>query len=417
MNSFSKGRGAGSLSRRRFLSGAVASAGTLALADRLAMAQTIASGVAPITIDEIQGWGEVPGVVDIGDNENPYGPSPMAVRAIADQMLNVNRYDFSSVRLLETAIGELHGFDTPPPPTSRYAGSGYPVYVEGGSGFILNQVTLRYGIAGGAGEVMEAAPGYGGVSRYVSGYNRRFGSEIEVLRVPTTSDFKHDLDAMLAAITPRTSLIVITNPNNPSGTILPHADLARFVEAVPDNVMILIDEAYIHFVRESGYQDSVDLSQKHKNVLVCRTFSKIYGLAGLRVGYVVGDKDVIADLNFFGNNDGISNTSCYGAIAALEDRAFVRHVRRMTDNVKEYFYAELEKLGLSYIPSHSSFVLVNAGQDGEALFKRMAARNIMLSRLGMAGNPRMKNHIRFSMGTPDELQVAVSALKEELAAT
>lgn len=416
MTSFSHQQPAGSLSRRRFLSGTLAGAGALALSDRLAMAQSIVSGSSPITVDEIQGWGEVPGVVDIGDNENPYGPSPMAVRAVADRMMDVNRYDFGASRSLESAIGEFHGFATPPPPAHRFAPSGYPVYVEGGSGFILKQVALRFGVAGGAGEIIEASPAYGGVSRAIQGYSRLFGTEITLRRVPTTADFKHDLDAMLAAVTPKTTLVVITNPNNPSGTLVAQADIARFVDALPKRVMVLIDEAYIHFVREAGYQDSISLSQKHKNVIVTRTFSKIYGLAGLRVGYAVGDMDLINELKFLGNSGGMGAISCYAGVAALEDRAFVRHVKRMTNNVKDYFYAELDKLGLSYIPSHSSFVLVNAGRDGEELFKRMAAKKIMLSRLGMDGNPLLKNYIRFSMGTPDEMQVAVSALKEELAA-
>ena len=123
---------------------------------------------------------------------------------------------------------------------------------------------------------------------------------------------------------------------------------------------------------------------------------------------------MINELKFFGNSGGIGSINCYAAIAALEDRAFVRHVKRMTNDVKDYFYAELEKLGLSYTPSHSSFVFVNAGQDGAELQERMATRNILLSRLGMDGNPLLKNYIRFTMGTHDEVQVALSALKEEL---
>jgi len=416
VSSFSSHGKSSPLSRRRFLSGALAGAGTLALSDRLTLAQSIVSANAPVTVDEIQGWGEIPGVVDIGDNENPYGPSPMAIRAVADNLLDVNRYDFGSSRKLETAIGEFHGFPAPPPAPHRFAPSGYPVYIEGGSSFILKQLAVRYGVAGGNGELIEAAPAYGGVTRFVNAYSRLFGTEVTVKRVPTTPDFKHDLDAMLAAITSRTTLIVITNPNNPTGTVVPQEDIARFVAAVPKNVMILIDEAYVHFVREPGYEDSIALSQRHNNVLVARTFSKIYGLAGLRVGYVTGDLDLINELKFLGNSSGIGTLNCYAAIAALEDRAFVREVKRKTNNVKDYFYAELEKLGLSYVPSHSSFVLVDAGQSGAELFQRMAARNIKLSRLGMDGNPLLDNYVRFTMGTHDEVQVAVSALREELAA-
>ena len=404
------------LSRRRFLSGAVAGAGTLALSERMALAQSIVGGPAPLTVDDIRGWGEVPGVVDIGDNENPFGPSPMAVRAVAERIMDVNRYDFGSARELANAIGRYHGFPEPPPPAHRFANSGYPVYVEGGSSFILRLVAERYGVRNGTGEIIEADPGYGGVTRFITSYRDRMGAEVTLKRIPTTADFKHDLDAMLDAVTPDTTLVIITNPNNPTGTIVPQADIERFVAAVPDHVMVLIDEAYIHSVREPGYGDSVALAQRYKNVVVSRTFSKIFGLAGLRVGYAVADAELIDTLRFFGNGGGIGSVNCYAAAAALDDHAFVRRVRRTTNQVKDYFYAELDKLGLSYTPSHSSFVLVNAGQDGAALQRSMEKRKILLSRLGMDGNRRLDNHIRFSMGTPEEVQVAVAAFKEELAA-
>ncbi len=403
------------LSRRRFLTGAVAGAGTLALSERLALARSLAGDPA-LTVADIRGWGEVPGVVDIGDNENPYGPSPLAVRAVADRMLDVNRYDFGSARELENAIGRHHGLPEPPPPANRFASSNYPVYVECGSSFILHLAADRFGVKNGTGEIIEADLGYGGVTRFVTTYRDRYAAEIAIRRVQTTAEFKHDLDAMLDAVTAATTLVVITNPNNPTGTIVPQADIERFVAAVPEHVTVLIDEAYIHFVREPGYGDSVTLTRRYPNVIVTRTFSKIFGLAGLRVGYAVADKALIDELRFFGNSGGIGSINCYAAIAALDDAAFVRRVRRMTNEVKDFFYAELDALGLSYVPSHSSFVLVDAKQDGARLMERMAARKVLLSRLSLEGNPRMKNYVRFTMGTPEEIQVTLDVLKEELAA-
>jgi histidinol-phosphate aminotransferase len=404
----------GAIDRRRFLTGAAAGAGALAFTDRVAIAQAMLGGTSDLTVDDIRGWGEAPGVVDIGDNENPYGPSPMAVRAVAENLMDVNRYDFTSARELANAIGRYHAFPEPPPPTSQWSPSGYPVYVEGGSSFILNLVSHRYGVRNGVGEVIEAEPAYGGVSRFIEVYRDRFGAEVTVKRVPTTADFRHDLDAMLDAVTDATTLVTITNPNNPTGTIVPQADIERFVAAVPGHVMVLIDEAYIDYVREEGYGDSVALTRRYDNVVVSRTFSKIYGLAGLRLGYAVANKALIDDLRFFGNSGGIGSINCYAGIAALDDRAFVRRVRRMTNQVKDYFYAELDRLGLDYVPSHSSFVLVDAGRDGETLARRLRERRILISRLGMDGLPHMKNFVRFSMGTPEELQVTVDALEEIL---
>ena len=416
MGASDKRSAAAGISRRRFLSAGAAAAGALSLAERTAMAEIMLGGTSGLTVEDIRGWGEVPGVVDIGDNENPYGPSPMAVRAVADRMLDVNRYDFGSPRELANAIGAYHGLPEPEPVTFRFAPSNYPVHVEAGSSFILQVVADRYGIRNGRGEIIEANPAYGGVSRYIEGYQRRYGGRVSVKRVPTNADWQHDLDAMRDAVTNRTTLVVITNPNNPTGTIVPQADLERFVESLPRRVTVLIDEAYIDFVREEEYGNSIALTQQYDNVIVSRTFSKIYGLAGLRIGYAIAAKEIADELRFFGNAGGIGSINASAAIAALEDRAFVRRVLRMTNQVKDFFYAELDRLGLEYVPSHSSFVLVNAGQDGAALARRMAERNIMLSRLGMNGNDRMTNYVRFSMGTPEELQVTVDALEEELAA-
>ncbi|MEM9209138.1 MAG: histidinol-phosphate transaminase [Pseudomonadota bacterium] len=410
------GSASAGISRRRFLHAGAAAAGALTLAERTAIAEVMVGGTSGLTVEDIRGWGETPGVVDIGDNENPYGPSPMAVRAVADRLLDVNRYDFGSPRDLANAIGAYHGLPEPEPVTNRFAPSNYPVHVEAGSSFILNVVANRFGIRNGRGEIIEAEPAYGGITRFVDEYQRRFGGRVSVKRVPTTASFQHDLDAMRDAVSNRTTLVVITNPNNPTGTIVPQAALESFVQSLPSRVMVLIDEAYIDFVREEEYGNSIALAQQYENVIVSRTFSKIYGLAGLRIGYAIASRALVDELRFFGNSYGIGSVNASAAIAALDDRAFVRHVLRMTNQVKDFFYAELDRLGLDYVPSHSSFVLVNAGQDGAALAQRMAERNILLSRLGMDGNARMTNYVRFSMGTPEELQVTVDALEEELTA-
>ena len=404
------------LSRRGFLNGAIAGTGTIILSDRLAIAQNMLMGSSELSINDIQGWGEKPGFVNIGMNENPHGPSPMAIRAVADNLMDTNRYDFGSPIKLNTSVGEYHGLPKLERETTGWGPSSYyPVYVEGGSSYILRQVAVHYGIRNGVGEIIEAIPGYGGISREINNHSRRVGSEVNIKRIETTKDLKHDLGKMLDAVTSETTLIVITNPNNPTGTIVSHEEIESFVEAVPENIIILIDEAYIDFVREPGYQDCIDLSQKYNNVIVTRTFSKVFGLAGMRVGYAVGNIDLMEDLSSFGNSGGIGSINCYAAIAALKDRAFVRRVLRVTNEMKEYFYTELESIGLDYIPSHSNFVLANVGQDGAELQKKMFTRNIQLSRLGMATNERLKNYIRVTMGTPDEMQVAVRILKEELA--
>jgi histidinol-phosphate aminotransferase len=406
------------VSRRSFIA-ATAGIGSLSLSSKLSLAEIITSNKNPVSVDQLHGWGEAPGIAGIGYNENPFGPSPRALRAINEAVMDVNRYDFGAFTKLEKAIGEHLSLASVEvdvvPGREAFAASGYPVYVEGGSGFILNQIVMNYGVkwntSNPTGEIIEVDPGYGGVSRAALSFRELMGSEVSVKRVPATSALKHDLDAMFKAITSKTTLIVITNPNNPTGTILSYDEIKRFVDAVPKNIMILIDEAYIHFVREENYQTAVKLSQEYKNVIVTRTFSKMYGMAGLRVGYAVGDPTIMSELRTLGNSLGVGSINCYAAIAALEDDAYVRHVKRLTNASKDYFYEELEKLGLSYIPSHSSFVMVNVNQNGQRLRRKLLAKNI---KVRAYRSDVIENYVRFSIGTLDEMQAMVGVLSEEI---
>ena len=402
------------LSRRNFLTGTAAGIGTLALADRMAIAQGMLSG-ASLTPADIQGWGVPAGRVAIGSNENPWGPSPLAIRAVADDMLNLNRYDWSAVRELVAAISDSHGFPEPPPPETPFGPTGYPVHAEAGSSFILRLIALNIGVQDGAGEIIEADPAYGSVSRIGVAYGRATGTEVSAIRVPLTNDHKHDLDAMREAVSDRTTLVVITNPNNPTGTIIPQEDIEAFVASVPGHVTVFVDEAYMQFNRIPGNLGSAGLAAKNPRVIVSRTFSKAFGLAGLRVGYAIAHPDVVSRLAMFGNSGGIGRINARAAIAALGDHSFVRMVIKRTNEGKAFFYDAMNRLGLEYIESHSSFVLVNAGQDGKALAERMMKRNVQLSRLGVGTNPDYANYVRFTMGTMEELEVAVNVLEEELA--
>ncbi len=404
----------GPVNRRGFLTGAAAGLSTLALADRLALAQSMASGT--LTTADIQGWGEKPGIINIGNNENPWGPSPAAVRAIADDMMNLNRYDWQSRRVLAATIADYHGIPKPPPAENPWGPSNYPIILEAGSSFILKLIALNLGIQNGTGEIIEADPSYGSVSRTAVSYGRQFGREISSIRVPLAKDHSYDMDAMLAAVSDQTTLVVITNPNNPTGRLIPQNEIEAFAKAVPEHVTIFIDEAYIHFNRVPGNDGSVDIARNNPNVIVSRTFSKIFGLAGLRVGYAIADLDLINRLRVFGNSSGVGRLNSKAATAAMGDHSFVRSVKRRTNAGKEYFYGEMEKLGLEYIPSHSSFVLVDIRQDGAALTRRMRERNVILSRLGVAENPQYSKYVRFSIGTLEELEVALRVFKEELAA-
>ena len=402
------------LTRRGFL-GAGAGISSLALANNKLLAETISSVYTSKGVNEIHGWGSPSGIVSIGFNENPYGPSPRAIRAVTDSIMDVNRYDFGAYTKLENAIGEYLGLERNEDLNSDgnplFGKSLYPIYVEGGSSFILNQVTMIYGVRNGAGEIIEIDPGYGGVTRAAISLRSRYGVEIKIKKIPTTTEFVHDLKAMEDAVTDKTTLIVITNPNNPTGTILSYEEIEQFINNIPESVTVILDEAYIHFAREHNYESGISLSQKYKNVIVTRTFSKMYGLAGMRIGYAVADQSVISELRAAGNSWGLASVNCYAAMAALKDLSFVRQVRRLTDETKDYFYNELDNLGLNYIPSHSSFVLVKVNEDAQIFQKKLLERNV---RVRAYDNDAIRNYIRVSVGTLDEMQATVNVLQDLL---
>ena len=402
------------LTRRGFL-GASAGISALAITGNSALSETISSGYSSATISDIHGWGRDPGFADVGFNENPYGPSPRAVRVVNDSIMDVNRYDFGAYTKLENAIGEYLGLERNEDLSSGgnpLFGQGfYPVYAEGGSSFILDQITMIYGLEGGSGESIESEPGDGAVTRAAYSLRNRYGAEINIKRIPATKEFVHDLEAMKNAVTDKTTLLVITNPNNPTGTILSYQEIESFINGIPESVTIIIDEAYIHYAREENYVSGISLSQKYKNVIVTRTFSKMYGLAGLRIGYAVGDRSVMSELRAAGNGWGISNVSCYAAMAALKDKSFVRQVKRLTNETKDYFYGELDSLGLTYTPSHSNFILVNVNDDAREFQKKLMKRNV---RVRAYDNDAIRNHIRVSVGTLDEMQATVNVLQDLL---
>lgn len=396
------------VSRRSLLEGAVGGLAAMTLGERLAFAQTLVSGPSPLTAADIRGFGVEPGTVAIDSNENPLGPSPAAIQAVASHLYDMNRYDWNAPRMLADKVAAHLGLPEPTPETKR------AVLVQGGSGYLLRHVALVLGIADGEGESIEAEPGYGSVSSTFLEHRKRFGSLASAIRVPTGEDYVHDLDALHSAITPKTTLVVITNPNNPAGTIVSNEELRRFVDAVPEHVTILIDEAYIHFVREPGYESAIELAHRRKNVLVSRTFSKVYGLAGMRVGCLIGNPELLDRLDFYGNSSGVSKLSCYAASAALDDEGFVRRTVRTTNTGKDYLYDQLDRMGLRYTRSHSSFVQVDLERDAAEVQKALAEQNVKLGRYGLSGNPAFATLIRFTVGTAEELEVAVRALESYL---
>lgn len=410
------------LSRRDFIKGAVAGGvGVLAVKPDYAWAQTLLSGR---TAAEVQGTGIPQGIVRLSYNENPIGPSPMAIEAIMGHAHEVHRYHASTntrnpEQFLALKLKRIHGvladLNLRNPDDQKEAIRRQHIFVCHGSERILIAAVTKV-LGNGGGEVIEAAPAYGSVARTV-GFLQSKGGSVEMVHVPLKAGNVHDLEAMQQAITDRTRLVIITNPNNPTGTLTPRDELERFIAGVPERVLIIIDEAYIHFA-EPGYQDAMDLGLKHKNVLVSRTFSKVYGLAGMRIGYALGPPGLFDyDFEFYAAKDwgSINRLAILAATAALDDKDHIRRSQETIWQGKRYLYEEFDKLGLSYTPTQSSFMVVDMKQPSTPIVARLRDKNVFVRDAdGPLGYVNLSNHIRVSIGLMEENEAFITALKGAL---
>mgnify|MGYP000895818470 CR=1 FL=1 len=401
------------LSRRGFLNGAIAGTGTIILSDRLAIAQNMLMGSSELSINDVQGWGEKPGFVNIGMNENPHGPSPMAIRAVADNLMDANRYDFSSPMKLNTSIGEYHGLPKVERETTWWGPSSfYPVYCEGGSSFILRQIAVHHGIRNGVGEIIEAIPAYGAISREINNYSRRVGAEVNIKRIETTKDFKHDLGKMLDAVTSETTLIVITNPNNPTGKVLDPNKLREFCIKASKKTLVLVDEAYNELIDEPPKHSMIPLVKAGHNVIVARTFSKIYGLAGMRVGYLIASEENTEWINRYGMGGyTLNQAGLAAAIASYNDDAFLTFSKEKIYEGKSMVMDAVKANGLTALPSSTNFIFVNLGDGNAEYFRQaMAEQDVLIRGIYRTYD----NWSRVSMGKIGDVKRYVDAMPSAL---
>ena len=431
------------VSRRGFLKGALLGGAALTMSSKLALAEQMMAG--RLTAKDIHGVGMKPGRVEMSLNENPVGPSPRALRAIADNMFDINRYvnsfSGSGQTALIEALAEYDGVELPkkgpspdmmmmePPPPQEGQRQRQPrsdadmmkmmkMFLEsqrtpyfmsyGGSGHILNLLALAY-LSKGGGEVIEAEMGYQDITRTAQIYNL-MEIPTNVIHVPMTKDYRHDLDAMLKAITPKTTMVVITNPNNPTGTLMSYVELERFVNAVPKTVVILIDEAYIHFVRDPNYTRAIPLAIANDNVIVTRTFSKVYGMPAMRLGYAVCSAAIQQKIEFYGSMfNFIPLLTMVAGTAAVKDMDHVRRSQQTVWDFRDSCYQTFDEIGLEYIPSEGNFFMVNVGRDGGQFAREMFKRRVKVT---ARSREKMPTWIRVSAGSARETEVFLNEFKD-----
>ena len=334
-------------------------------------------------IEEVERELGISGSVKLASNENPLGPSPKAIEALANALGEVNRYPDGGCFALRERVAERLGV-------------GPDQLVFGCGGDEVLELVVKTFLAPGD-EVVMPWPSfamYPIVTRGMGGVP---------VRVPLGDDLGHDLPAIAAAVTDRTKIVFVCNPNNPTGTSYSAAEQADFVARLPDDVVLFIDEAYYEFVRRDDFPDSIALIAERPATLVLRTFSKIYGLAGLRVGYGVGDPELIGFLERARHPFNVNRIAEAAALAALDDDEHVRRSRELNAAGADFLTRELEALGHRVWPSDANFLLVEAGVGvADALLQE----GVIVRPLGGFGLDR---HVRVSIGTPEENEKAVKA--------
>jgi len=253
--------------------------------------------------------------------------------------------------------------------------------------------------------VIVGHPSYEAIPRYGEVYG------VETIRVPLNSKYQHDLKRMRAAVNDKTGLVYICNPNNPTATVVSAQEVKDFLASMPPNIPVLFDEAYYHYADDPSYATSIPFAKDGRAVIVTRTFSKIYGMAGLRLGYAVGREDLISRMSAYKIWLNTNVLTVAAGLASLEDKEFVAQNQKLNAKVREYVEQQVASMGLKCIPSQANFTMIDLKRDALPVLGALRSRNIFAGRLF----PPLTTHMRVTIGTSDEMKRFVEELKGLLA--
>jgi histidinol-phosphate aminotransferase len=334
-------------------------------------------------------------IIKLASNENPLGVSPKAKKAIERALADLSRYPDGNAFELKAALAR------------RYGVAQERLVVGNGSNDLLELIAAAFLAPGRAAVYSQHAFAVYPLATQARG--------AQGIVVPAKS-FGHDLPAMRKAITPETRVVFVANPNNPTGTFVPWRELEIFVQSVPEDVVVVIDEAYTEYLPAEKRYDSLAWIDRHPNLVVTRTFSKVYGLAGLRVGFGVMDPKVADLLDRVRQPFNVNSLALAAATAALEDEEFVNKSAAMNHGGMEVLGTELKRLGIAYIPSSANFVTfriapVDHKPQAGAVYQKLLKQGVIVRPL--AGY-EMPDHLRVTVGTPQENERFLDALKKVL---
>ena len=338
-------------------------------------------------IEEVEREYGIANSVKLASNENPLGPSPKAVAALRAKLDQLHLYPDGDCFYLKAGLAKKLGVA----PETLIFGNGSNEIIE-----LAARTFMRAGDEAVMAE--QAFVVYQLIVQAVGGKSKQ---------VPLR-DYTHDLDAIAAAISPQTRLVFLANPNNPTGTIFRREAWERFLAKVSPDVLLIVDEAYFEYVEDSNYPDSLKYHQEGRAILTLRTFSKLYGLAGLRIGYGVAPNELIAMMQRVRQPFNVNAPAQWAALAALDDAEHVQRSLTVNRQGLEYLRSEFEKLGLASVPSQGNFILVRVGK-GLEVFKQLLAQGVIVRPMG---GYKFPEHIRVTVGTLDENRKFIAALQK-----
>ncbi len=339
-------------------------------------------------IEELKRQSGIEKVIKLASNENPLGPSPKAQAAIKKSLKRINRYPEGACFYLRQAL-------------SRKLRVGAQNLIFGNGSDELIDIIVKTFCS--ADEEIISSDKTFLEYKIIALQNGRKARSIPL------KNFRYDLAAIKKAIGPKTKAVFIANPNNPTGTCVSRAEVDDFLDGLPKRLVVIFDEAYLEFVDRQDFPDTLRYFRQGKNIIILRTFSKIYGLAGLRIGYGIAREDFIGYMERARQPFNVNTLAQEAAKAALNDGSFIRKVQRLVWDGKEYFYRQFAQLKIDYLPSAANFILINLKQDGLKVCRKLLTRGVIVRDMRQYG---LKNFIRVTIGTGSENERFIKALKE-----
>lgn len=342
-------------------------------------------------IEEVKREFGITDIVKLASNENPLGASPKAIAAMREALEQVALYPDGKCFSMTKALAKHWGVQE------------NELITGNGSDELIHNIGITFLSHGD--ELIQGDPSF-------SQYETSATTNNCCTTFVPLKDFKHDLDAMADRITDKTRVIYVANPNNPTGTMVTKAEADRFMARLPERVIAIFDEAYYEYVDDPDYPNMYEYVKAGANIILLRTFSKIYGLAGLRVGYGIARQEIIDCINQVRQPFCVNSIAQIGAVASLEDADQVARSRRVNSDGKKYLYQELDKMGLPYVPTEANFIFMDVKRDCRQVFVELLKRGVIIRTGDIFGNP---TYIRVTIGTAEENARFIETLKEVLA--